>query len=394
MQASIGEDAVARMRGWRHHLHAHPELAWREADTADFVAVRLAEMGISVSRGLAGTGVVGTLAGRHGGEGGKGRRIGLRAELDALPIHEATGLPYASTRPGIMHACGHDGHMAMLLGAAEQLARDPDFAGTVDFIFQPAEENEGGAVRMVADGLFDRHPVDAVYAVHNWPGLAHGVIAVKPGPMMARFDTFEFTVTGQGGHAAMPQQLRDPVVAAGALIGAINSVVSRNLDPFEQAVVSTTILAGGSVHNVVPDTVTVAGSVRSFEDDVQALVERRLQAIAAGIGAAHAVTIDLAYSRRFAATTNSEREALLAQAAARRVPAASTVATDFRPSMGSEDFSEMLKARPGAFAWIGAGAPRPSGGLHQAGYDFDDSLLGIGAAYFVAVVAEELGKAG
>lgn len=390
MQLRIGEEAVARMRGWRHHLHAHPELAWRETDTADFVAARLAEMGISVSRGLAGTGVVGTLEGSRG----KGHSIGLRAELDALPIHEATGLPYASTRPGIMHACGHDGHMAMLLGAAEQLARNPDFEGTVQFIFQPAEENEGGAVRMVEDGLFERHPVDAVYAVHNWPGFAHGAIAVKPGPMMARFDTFAFTITGQGGHAAMPQQLRDPVAAAGALIGALNTVVSRNLDPFEQAVVSTTILSGGSVYNVVPDLVTVAGSVRSFEGDVQALIERRLTAIATGVGAAHAVTIDLAYTRRFAVTANSEREALLAQVAARRVEAASDVATEFRPSMGSEDFSEMLKVLPGAFAWIGAGGPSPSAGLHQAGYDFDDSLLGIGAAYFVALVAEELGRAG
>ena len=389
MTPRIDAGAVARMRAWRHYLHANPELAYREHDTADFVAARLAEFGIGVERGLAGTGVVGTLHGRRG----PGRRIGLRAELDALPIREKTGLPHASTRDGIMHACGHDGHMAMLLGAAEHLARDPDFAGSVVFIFQPAEENEGGAVRMVQEGLFERHPVDAIYAVHNWPGLEHGAIAVKPGPMMARFDTFEFTVTGQGGHAAMPQNLRDPVAAASALVGALNTVISRNIDPFEQAVVSTTILSAGEVHNVVSDTVRVAGSVRSFEEEVQALIERRMAEIAAGIGAAHDVAIDLSYKRRFSVTENSPREAELAQEAARAVVGAAATKTAFRPSMGSEDFSEMLKVRPGAFAWIGAGGPAPNGGLHQAGYDFDDGLLGIGAAYFVAVVMQETGPA-
>ena len=384
----IDEQAVDRMRQWRHHLHTHPEMAYREAGTADFVSARLAEMGIAVERGLAETGVVGILP----GNGASDRSIGLRAELDALPITEEGTLPYRSTNEGVMHACGHDGHMAMLLGAADYLSRHRDFSGTVVFVFQPAEENEGGAVRMIEEGLFDRHPVDAIYALHNWPGLAAGRIAVQPGPMMARYDVFEFTITGRGGHAALPQELRDPTVAAGQLINAIQTVVARDVDPFEQGVVSVTRLEGGAAYNVVPDVVTLGGSVRTFERAVQDRIRERLSAIATGIGLALELTIALKYECRFSPTVNSPREAALAQRAAHRAVGTDRVDTQFRPSMASEDFSAMLLERPGAFAWIGAGEPGIGPGLHQSSFDFNDALLRPGAAYFAAIVAEELGR--
>lgn len=387
MNIVIDDQAVVRMREWRHHLHAYPEMAYSEAGTADFVAARLAEMGIAVERGLAGTGVVGILPGR----GASDRSIGLRAELDALPITEEGRLPYRSTNEGVMHACGHDGHMAMLLGAADYLSRHRDFFGTVVFVFQPAEENEGGAVRMIEEGLFDRHPVDAIYALHNWPGLAAGRIAVQPGPMMARYDVFEFTITGRGGHAALPQELRDPTVAAGQLINAIQTVVARDVDPFEQGVVSVTRLGGGAAYNVVPDIVTVGGSVRTFERAVQDRIRERLSAIATGIGSALELTIELNYECRFSPTVNSPREAALAQRAAQRAVGTDRVDTQFRPSMASEDFSAMLLKRPGAFAWIGAGEPGIGPGLHQSSFDFNDALLRPGAAYFAAIVAEEFG---
>jgi hippurate hydrolase len=381
---TITQDTLARMRDWRHALHAMPETAYNEFKTADFVATRLAEMGLRVERGLAGTGVVGILDGR----GTSDRAIALRCELDALPVEEANALSYASRHPGRMHACGHDGHMAMVLGAADHLSRAPDFAGRVVFVFQPAEENEGGGRRMVEEGLFRQFPADAVYAVHNWPGLAEGRIAVRPGPMMARFDTFDMVIRGQGGHAALPQHLRDPMVAAGQLLNAIQSVVARNIDPFAQGVVSVTFVNGGQVHNVVPDTVTIGGTVRSFDDAVQDRIEARLAALAAGIGAALDVAIELRYERRMPTTVNTAREAELAQRAARSAVGAAAVDTEFLPSMGSEDFSVMLQHRPGAYAWIGAGPQTP--GLHQSSYDFNDRILGVGAAYYAAIVAEEL----
>ena len=383
----IGEDTVAQMRAWRHTLHAMPELAYHETDTADFVADKLRAMGLRVERGLATTGVVGVLEGR----GTSDRAVGFRCELDALPIVEATGVDYKSRRPGVMHACGHDGHMAMVLGAADHLSRNPDFAGRAVFIFQPAEENEGGGRRMVEDGLFERFPVQSIYAVHNWPGLAEGRIAVQPGPMMARFDTFDLVVEGQGGHAALPHLLQDPMVAAGQLMVAIQTVVARNVDPFEQGVVSVTLVHGGNVHNVVPDVVTIGGTVRTLDDVTQDRIESRLRTIAAGLGQAHEVTIRLDYDRRTPTVTNSVREAELAARAAKAAVGADLVDTSFRPSMGAEDFSLMLEHRPGAFAWIGTGPMTPAGGLHQASYDFNDRILPVGAAYYTRIAAEELG---
>ncbi|HEV2678305.1 MAG TPA: M20 aminoacylase family protein [Aliidongia sp.] len=387
MKSRITEETLANMRDWRHTLHAMPELAYHETKTADFIAARLIEMGLRVERGLAGTGVVGILEGK----GTSDRAIGLRCELDALPIEEANGFGHVSRHDGRMHACGHDGHMAMVLGAADHLSRNRDFTGKVVFVFQPAEENEGGGRRMVDAGLFEQYPVQSIYAVHNWPGLAEGRIAVQPGPMMARFDTFDFIVRGQGGHAALPHHLQDPTVAAGHLIAAIQTVVARNIDPFEQGVVSVTFMNGGQVHNVVPDVITVGGTVRTFDDAVQDRIESRLKAIASGLGAALDVSIELVYDRRMPTTINTVREAELAQRAAQAAFGAGTVDTQFRPSMGSEDFSVMLQNRPGAYAWIGAGPLVSGTGLHQASYDFNDRILGIGAAYYDAIVSEELG---
>ncbi|QGG93283.1 amidohydrolase (plasmid) [Agrobacterium sp. MA01] len=383
MNIAIDDRTLARMTDWRHHLHANPELAYRETETANFVAARLEEMGIVVERGCGGTGVVGVLTGNLG----PGRSIGLRAELDALPLTEEGTLPHRSRNEGVMHACGHDGHMAILLGAANVLSRNRDFAGTVAFIFQPAEENEGGAIRMIAEGLFEDHPVDAIYALHNWPGLTMGHIAVQPGPMMAQYDTFEFTINGRGGHAALPQTLRDPSIAAGQLISAIQGVVARSIDPFDQAVVSITRLLGGASYNVVPDTIELSGSVRTLDTAVQDRIRERLQEIACGIGMAFETEINLAYQTRFGSTVNTLHEAALAQRAASRVVGRDHVNTQFRPSMASEDFSAMLQRRPGAFAWIGAGE---GPGLHQSTFDFNDALLRPGASYFCTLVAEEL----
>jgi len=388
MTISVSEETVARMRHWRHALHAIPELAYAETKTAEFVAARLTDMGLRVERGLAGTGVVGILEGMTTSD----RAIGLRCELDALPIREATGVDYASSHEGRMHACGHDGHMAMVLGAADHLSRNRNFAGRVVFVFQPAEENEGGGRRMVDEGLFGRFPVQSIYAVHNWPGLGEGRIAVRPGPMMARFDTFDFIIKGQGGHAALPQMLQDPTVAAGQLLTTIQTVVARNIDPFEQGVVSITFMHGGQVHNVVPDVITIGGTVRTFDDAVQDKIESRLKALAVGLGQALDVSIDLDYDRRMPTTVNTIREAEVAQRAARSIIGADAVDTAFRPSMGSEDFSVMLQHRPGAYAWIGAGPLVQGAGLHQSSFNFNDQLLETGAAYYAAIVAEELGR--
>jgi len=389
MSERVSDETINRMRQWRHELHSIPEIAYQEKKTSGFVAARLTEMGVRVERGLAGTGVVGILEGRSVSD----HAVGLRSELDALPIKEINKLTYASKHQGMMHACGHDGHMAMLLGAAAHLSESRNFAGKVVFVFQPAEENEGGGRRIVEDGLFERYPVKSIYAVHNWPGLEEGRVAVRPGPMMARFDTFDFIIRGQGGHAALPHHLQDPTVAAGQLLNALQTVVARNIDPFEQGVVSVTFIKGGVVHNVVPDEIMIGGTVRTFEDGVQKRIETRLNALASGLSAALDVNIELIYERRMPTTVNTAREARLAEDAARAVVGDGAVDTQFRPSMGSEDFSVMLQHRPGAYAWVGAGPLIPGGGLHQSSFNFNDRLLGIGASYYAAIIARELGAA-
>ncbi len=372
----------AEMVAWRRHLHAHPETAFEEHATSDFVAARLKELGIEVHRGLAKTGVVGTLV------NGDGPSIGLRSDMDALDIPEANSFEHKSVTPGKMHACGHDGHMTMLLGAARYLAETRRFRGTVRFIFQPAEENEAGGAVMVREGLFERFPVDAVYGMHNWPGLPVGTFAVRPGPMMATADVFEIAVTGRGAHAAMPHLSIDPITTAAEIVGALQTIAARNTDPLEAAVVSVTQFHAGDTDNVIPNVAVLRGTSRTFRPQVQDMVEERINRIAKGIATAHGATADLRYERRYPATVNHDREAGIAAAAALQVAGEAKVVRDMAPSMGAEDFAFMLKARPGAYAWVGNGTSEQSRNLHNPSYDFNDEALVHGASYWAQLVEQ------
>ncbi|MCW8861550.1 MAG: M20 family metallopeptidase [Rhodospirillales bacterium] len=374
------------MAAWRHDIHAHPETAFEEYRTAERVEEMLKAFGIETHRGLAGTGVVGTLG------NGDGPIIGLRADLDALHIDEKTNLPYRSTSAGKMHACGHDGHIAMLLGAAKYLAGQRDIGGTVRFIFQPAEENEGGAGRMVADGLFEKFPVDAVYGLHNWPQAPLGTMAVGPGPMMAAYDIFEITVTGKGAHAAMPHQGVDPIVAASAIVGALQTVASRATDPQEAVVVTVTKIHGGDAFNVIPDTVTLGGTTRSFNPDVRDSIEPAIRRIVEGTCAAHGATAVVRYEKRYPPTINHPEQAEVAALAAERVVGGGNVDRAPVPSMGAEDFPIMLQHRPGAYAWLGTGRSESDPMLHNPRFDFNDDALSVGASYWVRLVESVLGK--
>lgn len=369
------------MAGWRQDIHAHPELGFEENRTADIVAGQLESFGLEVHRGLAQTGVVGVLKGAS--EGGA---IGLRADMDALPIHEQNAFDHRSTHDGVMHACGHDGHTAMLLGAAKYLAETGNFSGTVYFIFQPAEEGLGGARVMVDEGLFDKFHVDGVYGLHNWPGLDVGEFAVMPGPMMAACDAFEISVIGEGAHGAMPHLGIDPVICAAEIVGALQSITSRIKDPLDSAVVSVTKIHGGDAFNVIPERVELAGTTRSFKEPVRREIEASMGRISEGIANAHRCRAEVNYMRQFPATVNSVAETELAAAAAARVAGEAKVHHDLPPCMGSEDFSYMLQSRPGSYIWMGnAGAP---GGcfLHNPNYDFNDAALGWGASYWATLV--------
>jgi hippurate hydrolase len=375
----IPQDIHEAMIGWRHHLHAHPEIAFQEHATAAYLAEALRAMGLEPVCGLAGTGLVASLSRGHG------PTIGLRADMDALPVTEATGVAYASTCPGVMHACGHDGHMATLLGAALGLTRQPDFQGTVRFIFQPAEENEVGGRRMVEEGFFDRFPCDTVYGMHNWPGERNGSIAVNPGPMMASMDLFEVRMVGRGCHAAIPESGTDPFLPAAQLVLGLLSLPARRISPLDSAVVSVTQVHGGETWNVIPDQVLVRGCVRSFDPAVQDTMEAAIRQLSAATAAAYGATAEVFYDRRYLPTINTAAEAGLAARAAATVVGAANVLTGVRPSMASEDFSYFLRERPGAYVWLGTagtgGAP-----LHNAGFDYLDAALDTGCAYWTALV--------
>ena len=332
------------MKAWRRDIHAHPETAFEETRTSDFVAEKLAEWGIEVHRGLAKTGVVCVL---HGQGGGNGRAIGLRADLDALHIHELNDFAHKSTNKGKMHACGHDGHTAMLLGAAKYLAETRNFSGRVCFIFQPAEENEGGGRVMVEDGLFEKFPVEAVYGLHNMPGTPVGQVGLRAGPAMASFDIFEITVTGKGSHAAMPQQGHDPVVAAAQVVTALQSIVSRRVDPMESLVVSVTQFHAGDTWNVIPNAAVLRGTVRCFKPEVRDLAESQIKHIAESICAAHHATVEYRYERRYPALVNTEAETEIAANVAAEIVGKPNVEVGADPLMGSEDFAYMLEERQG-----------------------------------------------
>ena len=373
------------MATWRRDIHAHPEIAFEEHRTAQLVADKLREFGLEIETGIAGTGVVGTLT-----KGRGNRAIGLRADLDALPIQEANEFAHKSTHAGKMHACGHDGHTTMLLGAAKYLSEHGEFEGTVYFIFQPAEENEGGGRAMVEEGLFDRYPMEAVYGMHNIPGMAVGTFAVKPGPMMAAFDIFELVVTGKGGHAAMPHLTIDPMVVGTKIVEAYQSIVSRLIDPQDPVVLSVTQFHAGDAYNVIPNEVSISGCTRCFSPRVQAQLEAQMKQVATEICRAYGASCEFRYERRYPPTVNSEIEAHLAGSVAAELVGADRVNLNPKSAMGSEDFAYMLQEKPGAYIWIGNGDGEGSCMVHNPGYDFNDDILPIGATWWVKLAETSL----
>jgi amidohydrolase len=377
---------VPDMKTWRHHLHAHPETAFEETATSAFVADKLRSFGLEVHTGLAKTGVVAVLRGA-----GSAGAIGLRADLDALHVQERTGVAYASQNEGRMHACGHDGHTTMLLGAAAVLARKKHLAGTVYFIFQPAEENEGGGRVMVEEGLFDRFPMGAVYGMHNWPRKQLGTFAMRVGPLMGAYDIFEIIVTGKGAHAAMAYTGKDPMLFAAHTINALQTIVARNLHPLDAGVVSVTQVHGGDTWNVIPQEVVLRGTVRTFKPEVQDLIEERMKGIVAGVAATFDMTATLRYERRYPATVNAATETQHSIAAASAVVGTEHVDTDPTPEMGSEDFAFMLQKKPGCYVWLGAGTGPDTPNIHSPHYDFNDDALSIGASYWVTLAEQQLG---
>lgn len=363
----------------RRDLHAHPEIGFEEVRTSDIVAEKLASWGIEVHRGIGKTGLVGIL---HG-TGGPGRRIGLRADMDALPIQEITNLPWRSTVAGKMHACGHDGHTTMLLGAARYLSENRGFKGTAVFVFQPAEEGLGGARSMIAEKLFERFPCDEIYGLHNSPDLDPGQISIFPGPAMAGADFFDIKITGRGSHGAMPHMGRDPIVVAMSLANALQTIVSRNADPREAAVLSITQIHAGSAYNVIPEEAVLAGTIRTFSPEIGALVRDRMREIAAGTAASFGVTIEVDIRNIFNVLVNHEAQTDAVVAVAAEIVGAESVLTDGKPLMGSEDFADMLRVVPGAYAWVGHAGTVP---VHNPAYVLDDGILPVGASLLARLV--------
>jgi len=373
------ENFAGELTAIRRDLHAHPEIGFEEVRTSGIVADKLTQWGVEVHRGIGGTGVVGVLKGKGSG----GRRIGLRADMDALPMEENTNLKWRSTIPGRFHGCGHDGHTTMLLGTARYLAETRDFDGTVHFIFQPAEEGFGGARAMIADRLFERFPCDEIYGLHNAPDLNHGEIAVLPGPAMAGADFFDITIRGYGAHGAMPERSKDPVVIAMTLGQALQTIVSRNVEPLQSVVLSITQIHAGSAYNVIPGEARLAGTVRGFSDTTRAMVRERMRAICAGMATAFDVEIEADIRDIFSVLVNQEEHTAFVAKVARDVVGGDHVITRSQPKMGSEDFADMLHAVPGAYFWIGHDGSVP---VHNPGYVLDDKILPIGASMFARII--------
>ncbi|BBE34084.1 hydrolase [Sphingosinicella microcystinivorans] len=370
-------EIISPLVALRRDIHAHPELGFNEHRTAARIAAELRAAGLEVHEAIGGTGVVAVL---RAGNGPK--TLGLRADMDALPIDEQTGLPWASTRPGCFHGCGHDGHVAMLLGAAQYLACDPGFSGTLNLIFQPAEEGLGGARRMIEDGLFETFPCDRVYALHNWPGLPAGTIATRAGAIMGAADKFVIRIQGRGGHAALPQDTPDALLAAATLVQQLNTIVARDVPPSASAVLSVTQIHGGHAHNVIPAEVQIVGTVRTFDLAVQDRIEDRMRQILRGVEAGFEVSATLDYDRYYPATIND------AEAAEDALAVAAKVGTALRapePAATSEDFSFMLQRRPGAYIWLGQGRGAEAPALHNPRYDFNDEVLEIGVRLHIAL---------
>jgi len=384
----VDGDVGTQMVAWRHHLHQFPETGFNEHKTAGFIAKALELMGLEVHRGIGGTGLVASLA-VGDGQGS----IGLRADMDALAMTEtAEGRPHISRNTGCMHGCGHDGHMAMLLGAARLLTQSRDFNGTVRFIFQPAEEHGRGAGAMIKDGLFERFPVDEIYGAHNIPGMPVGHIATRTGGIMASEDNFVIRIHGRGGHAARPQMAIDPLVVAAQIILALQTIVARSVDPSDSAVVSCTEIHSDGIRNAIPTYVEIKGDTRSYSPQVQALLECRMREICNGIALAYGATCEVAYTHEFVPTVNWPQCTPIAVRAAQNVVGAENVEENVAPMMISEDFGAFLKVVPGAFVFIGNGSANGPGGvpLHNAKYDFNDAILPIGARYFAELVRQRL----
>jgi hippurate hydrolase len=375
--ADFADDIAA----WRQEMHRHPEILYEVQWTAALVAEKLKSFGLDeVTTGIGRTGVVGVIRGRSNVSG---RVIGLRADMDALPIAEETGKPYASTIPGRMHACGHDGHTAMLLGAARYLAETRNFDGTAIVIFQPAEEGGGGGKAMVEDGLMERWKIDEVYGMHNMPGIPVGAFGIRHGPMLASTDEFTITISGRGGHAAKPHEAIDPIVVGAAIVQSLQTIVSRNVDPLDSAVVSTTRFHAGDAYNIIVPAAEVSGTVRTLRAEVRDFAEARIRAIAAHVAAGYGASAEVYYDRNYPVTRNHAAEADFAADVAAEIVGAARVDRDTPPIMAGEDFSYMLEARPGAFIFIGNG---DSAGLHNPHYDFADAAIPFGASYWVRLV--------
>jgi amidohydrolase len=373
------------LTGWRRHLHANPELTLHEKETSAFVRAKLTELGIPFVAGVGGHGVVATLS-----RGDSNRSVGLRADMDALPIIESSGVPHASRNHGVMHACGHDGHTVSLLGAAAMLVRDPSWTGTVQLVFQPAEEGGGGAKSMIADGLFERFPMERIFGYHNWPGLEAGTVAVHDGPVMASGGRVYFTVKGHSGHAALPHLARDPMVAAAHLLIALQTIVSRNVDPLESAVITIGIMQCGSAANQISGEAVMRGTMRTLKESVRDEMEVAVERVAAGVAQTFGVKIDVQQIRGNGVTANTPAERDLAAEAVQM--AGIPLRRDMAPAMTGEDFAWYLGERPGAFVWIGNGPAEGGRELHNSNYDFNDAILPAASGYLAGVAKRALGS--
>ena len=391
MAESLDDGLASRVRDWRHRLHADPELGFAEVRTAAFVASVLEDLGIDVVTGVGGTGVVGTLT-----NGSSSRAIGLRADMDGLPLDEVATHAYSSRNGGVMHACGHDGHMAMVLGAAAALSSSRTFQGSVRFVFQPAEEHGLGAQAMLDDGLATRFPMDGIYGLHNLPGLPAGAFQTRPGAIMASEDTFEIRIQGRGGHAARPHMVVDPIVIGSEIVLALQTIVARNVDPQHSAVVSCTEFITDGVRNAIPGSVIIRGDTRSYDTTVQEVLEARMRTLCSGIAEAHGGTCTVTYRHEFQPTVNDPGCVAIAVRAARAALGNGVVEADCAPIMASEDFGTLARVIPGCFAFLGNGEAGGVGGapLHSRDYDVNDDVLMKGVSYYVSLVRETLAEPG
>ena len=381
------KDFIPEMNEWRHYIHENPEIAYEEHNTSDFIAAKLTEFNIEVHRGLGGTGIVGVIHGKDNGASKKS--LGIRADIDALPMTEKTNLTYSSKNDGKMHACGHDGHTTMLLGAAKYLSKTKNFLGTVYCIFQPAEEGgNAGAKSMIKDGLFSKFNIDSVWGIHNWPGVPVGQAVIHEGFAMAGGDIIVITIEGKGGHAAQPQFSNDPIVSAGLTITALQSCISRQLNPFDQSVLSLTKIEGGSAFNVIPDKVTIGGTLRSTNTDTRNDMLEKIKHAAQGACAINNCSVNIEVRPGYPSTVNDKKSAKFASTVFENSFGINSINKEEKPTMTSEDFSYMLHEKPGAYIWLGAG--EKSEKLHSAHYDFNDELLPIGAEYWASLAEKTL----